>query len=189
MVGNSIACLAVSLGLFLILPLFVWDIIAAVRYDEYRDNLKSYTNTTCLLLNYTAYARPCQKCSNESLCRENICYDEHFTLSYSILNASNITSTMTISSSRENHTEKYQIEQKYPCYYRIEQVTLVRMNIPDGGSLSRRSHIAHFVFVVALQLFVAFIIYYHEEIKRELLEFYKRSKHLTQKACRQMKVI
>ncbi|CAF1479824.1 unnamed protein product [Adineta ricciae] len=189
MAGNTITCLALFVGLFLILPLFIWDISAAVRYDEYRDYIKSHTNTTCLLLNYTTYARPCRKCSNESMCRENICYDEHFMLSYSILNASNITNTTMISSSRENRTEKYQIKQKYPCYYRTEQVTLVTMDFPDGRTLLHRSRIAHFILVVALQLFVAFIVYYHEEIKRELLEFYKRSKYLTKQACRQMKLI
>ncbi|CAF2678088.1 unnamed protein product [Rotaria sp. Silwood2] len=92
----SIGFLALYSGVLILSGLFISGIIlgsiAAPGYIKESRIRDLYTNTSCILLNYTFVTHECQRCDEES-CYTYKCFDEQFFISHSIFNGTLVTSS------------------------------------------------------------------------------------------------
>lgn len=82
----------------------IWGLITTINYVKYRHIRQVYTNTTCLLLNYTWFEYTCTRCSYD--CVDYHCFDEYFTLLYPISNGTNITNVMKSFRNEKQHVQR-----------------------------------------------------------------------------------
>ncbi|CAF3694459.1 unnamed protein product [Rotaria sp. Silwood1] len=144
----SIRLLTLYSGVLIVSTFFIIGIIlksiAAPDYVNERRTREFYTNTSCLLLNYTFVIRECQSCAQYS-CSTYSCLDEQFFMSYIIFNGTLVNSTFVIYGKATSH-KQIQIGIHYPCFYKQANVTSVVWNVPDGKS-----------FVIQLNIFFGIV--------------------------------
>ncbi|CAF1186056.1 unnamed protein product [Adineta ricciae] len=94
--------------------------------------MNMYTPTTCLLLNYTVQSHQCEDCSDGS-CKYYTCYNEFFQATYPIANGTYIIST-TSSIDRSEQHQQTQINNAYKCFYQLDNVILLLMELPNNNT-------------------------------------------------------
>ncbi|CAM4777532.1 unnamed protein product [Rotaria magnacalcarata] len=103
--------------------LFVVGIIVgsmlASAYVENSQERKLYTNTNCLLVNYSSASHTCESCIRD-YCFNYQCFDEIFYVSYFIFNGTLVNSTFAIYGKDTQHKQT-QIGAYYPCFYATKQ--------------------------------------------------------------------
>ncbi|CAM4785041.1 unnamed protein product [Rotaria magnacalcarata] len=113
--------------------LFVVGIIVgsmlASAYVENSQERKLYTNTNCLLVNYSSASHTCESCIRD-YCFNYQCFDEIFYVSYFIFNGTLVNSTFAIYGKDTQHKQT-QIGAYYPCFYATKQVTSMIWDLPD----------------------------------------------------------
>lgn len=95
----------IALIIFAGSPFIIWGSITASYYVKDRHTRDTYTNTTCLLLNYTLHKHLCISCYYYG-CRYYNCFDEYFTLSYPTLNNTIIETTVVAWSNAQQHAQR-----------------------------------------------------------------------------------
>ncbi|CAF4608324.1 unnamed protein product, partial [Rotaria sp. Silwood2] len=131
-----VGLVALHCGWFILLVSFIHGIIfgsiSAARYVQDRRTHELYTNTSCLLLNYTVVTHECQRCEKDS-CYPYPCFDEQLFVSYVIFNGTFLSGSF-VSFNQATQHQQAQIGIYYPCLYKRKNVTSVVWDISDGKS-------------------------------------------------------
>lgn len=87
------------------IPCIIWGSISASYYVRYQNIRKIYTNTSCLLVNYTSHKYRCGTCYRDG-CDYYQCFNELFTVQYPIWNNTYITSDFATFASKNRHEQR-----------------------------------------------------------------------------------
>ena len=96
--------ISIMFGIFI--TCIIYGSVSAAKYVQHENTRQLYTNTTCLLLNHSISQHQCQSCGSYS-CSYYDCFDESFTVSYSISNGTYIRS---VYSSIDRRAQYYQTQ-------------------------------------------------------------------------------